>query len=241
MLVKGILPVATQVSVLENKYGNRLRAESLGFFSHVRRLVTEKKALCESVVVITRVGKSGKERLDVATVLSPVMFVDDDPGFVDFYEAAGYNKMTVTLLDKMAPSTPENLMGMSAISFLGWSLAKVLYMMALSRHGRIAFPANSPKNPLYKYNDMKDHGSERLDSYKEWVSLPAKRTEIIRELRSSESGLAKGSLKYLEDLEKKLEQYIANVLLPLRVTNKLSEDSYTQAKSVLLNNGGLYV
>lgn len=100
-------------------------------------------------VVITRRGKSGKERLEDTRIVAPVFWIEKDKDFKKHLKE-NHNRLVRIVTSK----EPESLLEMSLIDFMGWATAKVAFLNLISIHGANAsFSPHGRLHPLCRVED----------------------------------------------------------------------------------------
>jgi len=145
-------------------------------------------------VVITKRGKSGKERFDRSEISTPIF--DFKSKHLADYLPDERRRYYVHI--EPADGMSSNIMNMSDIDYLGWANAYARYIYKLNSRARhmSVWPSGN-KNMLNKILHLHDYYSEDPDYTKHEYANSETRDMFVRRIRIMESTLVRCCLAYM--------------------------------------------
>lgn len=187
-----LLGPGTKFQVTENSKDTVIGPYSTGFISCIRGVDSENPCVIFYDVIINRRGKSGKDRLETSTIMSPIYEYDgkiykemlpeeDLAGYVHIEEINENN-----FIEKM-----------SNIDFLAWSNAYSSYIYKLSGRSKYInlWPEDNTNIIKEMYNARGPYQEDPI-GFSDYFGKLDKRIEFIKEIRLLEAKLVKTRIDY---------------------------------------------
>ena len=238
MLYEGIVCPAERFKVSPLISNNIFKPGTLGFFSHYKRCLSNAHTLAEAKVVVIRRGKSGKHRLDYNTLSFPTVFFADDTYIYNYLEK--HNSHPYTVVMEPAPMQNIKLKSLGRLDFLGWALAKVMFLRNIDRnYMQYSFWPKKQTNILNIFKDsISQQGSERLEEFELMFAAPQSRLVAITAIREMESTLARAMSAYNKNVVSSMRRCLNLYVAPMHKIKKI--EGYDEEK-VLAVLGRRYV
>ncbi len=212
-LQSGILDSGTKFMISNKVKNPHYIPGSVGFVSHLGGLDDSYQNVISMTIVITRKGKSGKERLDLSRIKVPIFTFDSD-NFAKIMPTIE-NRRDFVYIDKQETQY-NNLMEVSSLDFLGWAAAvskKLRIMSSMCKHSK--WPSSN-KNPVNRMFRLPEFFSEDPADKSELYGNAEFRSLFLNEARNMYSSMIKIHLE-LDEQKVKCE---INASEFLEFTNK---------------------
>jgi hypothetical protein len=193
VMTSQIFATGTKFVVTEETTDGTFGPGTTGFISYVKGRDQDFGNVFYYRAVVIKRGKTGKERLDIADISTPVFELDKDViGKIMPDEKRRYY---VHLKPK---SMPRNVLDMPPMDFLGYSLAYSRWIRKLTTRSKHvnAWP-NNTDDILNTYVRMDDYFEEDSEYALDRFCREDRRVEFVRKIRIMESTLVKCSLSYM--------------------------------------------
>lgn len=184
-----------------------------GFISYVKGFDEDYRNVVFLECVISKRGKAGKNRMDIAQISTPIFFVDDEKLSSLMPDDKRRYYVNIEKVESFSPS----LLDVDGTDFIGMSFAKALFLHKLNtRANRISAWSRSNEDLLNRFLNMNDFFNEDPEEIIERYSTTAIREEFIRKVRIIEATLLKCSLSYISQITK-IELDAARTLLKANI------------------------
>lgn len=193
VLTSQIFATGTKFVVTDETTDGTFGPGTTGFISYVKGRDQDYGNVFYYRAAIIKRGKTGKERLDLADISTPVFELDKDAiGKIMPDEKRRY----YVHLEPVVMA--QDVMEMSPMDFLGYSLAYSRWIRKLTTRSKHvnAWP-NDPNDILNTYVRMEDYYEEDPDYALDQFCNIDHRTSFMRKIRIMESTLVKCSLSYM--------------------------------------------
>jgi len=199
-----------------------------GFVSHVKGVDHDYTNVVYFEAVIIKRGKSGKERLDVIELSTPIFDIDNEELRKSMPEE---RRKYYTHIDQVQNKT--NLLNVDKIEFMGWVLAYSRYVHKLStKTNQIEAWPQDPNDIMNIMVHLNNYYDDSPNSVLENYAHKNIRGPIILNIRKREALLVKCSLSYLFKLAN-IEYQALNYIISLGI----KIDGYEEISEVLKRQG----
>jgi hypothetical protein len=195
ILKSSIMNSGAKFTVADDSTDGTYGPGTTGFMAFVKGKDRDFKNVFYLRGVITKRGKSGKDRIDIVEISCPVF--DFGAGNKLFRKVMPDEKRKYYVHIEPVPFG-ENLLKMPDLDFMGWAAAQTQFMHKLSGRAQHFSPwPSNPNNVLNRLFHITDYWAESQKNCREAFASPGARQDIISRLRIMESSLVRCALSYL--------------------------------------------
>lgn len=166
---------------------------STGFISYVAQGDENYQDIAKISAIITRRGKTGKDRLERASIYVPVFFFDH-PNFMKLLPEGRKAHLHIepdTTFDKI------NLIACPTIDFIGWASAITGRLRYMAENCQHSLWPEGPENPLNIIRRAMEHfEGDAAEEFVQRFNNIEMRKRTIQELRMKVSGMARVELEF---------------------------------------------
>lgn len=194
ILKSQIFTAGTKFVVSENSVDGTFGPGTTGYLSYVKGRDQDYKNVVYYRFVTIQRGKSGKERLEVNELSTPVFEIEHEEMAKLLPDA---KRRYFVHIEPILPAYCS-IFKMPEIDFLAWSLSYAKLIRKLNTRAKHvnAWPGD-PSDPLNGYIRLDEYYGEDPSFAKSEYANPAARERFIRRIRIMESTLMKCSLSYM--------------------------------------------
>jgi hypothetical protein len=189
-----VFSTGTKFVVTEKSVDGTYGPGTTGFVSYVKGRDRDYPNVVFLRVVVTKRGKSGKERFDRGELSTPIF--DFKSKHLADYLPDERRRYYVHIEPDGA--MPSNVMALSDIDYLGWANAYARYVYKLNSRARhmSVWPGGN-KDPLNKILHLHDYYAEDPEYTKAEYAGEVLRQEFVRRIRVMEATLVRCCLAYM--------------------------------------------
>jgi hypothetical protein len=232
-----IFSVGTKFVVSENSLDGTFSPGTEGFISYVRGRDRDYPNVVFLKTVITKRGKSGKERLDQGEISTPIFDLDSKA----MSEILPDKKRKYFVHISPVESQCSSILEMSDIDYLAWANAYAMFLYQLnSRSQYISIWPEDSSDVVNKLLNIEEYYNEDPDFIKAEYGNDERRCSSLHKMRLMESNLVKCYISYKQKTAKLEEAAITDILkrssdldLGPQSIIKASQKEYSSKKSIM--------
>jgi hypothetical protein len=192
ILKSNILRPGEKFIITDKSTDGKFLPGSIGFLSFVKGVDQQFVNVAHFSVVITKKGKSGKERIETADMSVPIFELGLPE---DELTIPGPDRRFFTRMDHVTNNV-QDVREMTTYDFIGWALAKVKFIHQLNSKAMYikSWPQSNVFNTVL---ELPNHFSDNPVKTKEYFARADIVEELITVLNKTESKLAKCAIGYM--------------------------------------------
>jgi len=193
ILKSNILRPGEKFIITDKSTDGRFLPGSTGFISFVKGVDQQFPNVVHFLVVMTKKGKSGKERIEVVDMSAPIFELSLPE---EELTMPGIDRRYFTRMEHVVNSV-DNVHKMATYDFMGWILSRVKFIHKLN--SKVTFIKVWPQTSAVLNNviELPHNFSENPTATKEYYARSDIIDELVTVLNKTESKLAKCSIGYM--------------------------------------------
>jgi len=192
ILKSNILRPGEKFIITDKSTDGKFLPGSTGFISFVKGFDQQFINVAHFMVVMTKKGKTGKERIEMGDLSAPIFEVDLPD---DKFTMPGPDRKFFTRIEHITNNT-DNVKEMDIYDLMGWVFSRTRFLHKL--HSKTQYIKVWPNsNALATAMELPSHFSDNASRTTEYYTRPDVIDELVTVLGKTEARMAKCSIDYM--------------------------------------------